>query len=638
MSGVCGWLAIDTGAEAAGVIHAMTEALPAPPHGVTGCVGLPPAGLGARTARAAGGFAEAGGVLAAFDGHPRWTDPALAARARAEGHAAALLEAWRRFGPGLLDHLGGAVSVAVMEPARRRLLVSVDRFGIHGLCYAEVAGGVVFGSTADAVRAHPLVAAPLCPQALHDYFYFVDRVPAPQTIWQGIAKLVPGECLVMDGGSLSRRRWWRLDYRPQDDADEAAMRDELRRRLDIAVRRSLEGEDTRKVAAFLSGGLDSSTVAGLFARAVDHPARAHTIAFEAARYDESPYARLAAEHFGMDHALLTVTPAEVEDAFEAIAIAYDEPFGNSSAVPAYLCARHARDSGIDCMLAGDGGDELFAGNARYVDDEVFQHYGRIPAAVRRLLIEPVALRLSPEGRFPPTRKVARYVRKARQPAPVRVTGDNVFRRLPAAAMLAPEVVAAVDVEAPRRLVEDIWAEAGSDHPLHRHLWLDLRLTLADSDLRKVSRMCELAGVRVRYPMLDDDLAAFSGRVPPQWLCRDGRLRAFYKDAFRGFLPDAILTKTKHGFGLPYLQFLTDHPPLRAMACDAIADLREAGLFRRDFLESELAALRHAGSGAGRGLGVAWDLVVLSRWLDSRRRPVGRRHVPPQPRLAAGAAP
>lgn len=633
MSGLCGWMGLDTGPDPSGIIHAMAEALPPPPHGATAAVGLIPAALGARTARGAGGFVEARGVLAAWDGYPRWSDPALASLMQSEGPGAALLEAWRRHGPGLLDHLRGETAVVVMEPARKRMLAAIDRFGIHGLCLAEVAGGVVFGSTADAVRAHPRVAAlvELSPQALYDYFYFVDRVPAPETIWQGMAKLVPGECLLYDRGTVSRRRWGRVTYAPDTRAGEAALRKELRGRLDAAVRRCLEGEDTRRVGAFLSGGLDSSTVAGLFAQAVDHPARAFTIAFEADRWDESPYARLAARHFGLEHDVLTVTEAEVDGAFEAIATAYDEPFGNSSAVPAYLCARRAREAGVEMMLAGDGGDELFAGNARYLSDAVFQHYGRLPQAVRRLLIEPVALRLSPDGRFAPARKVARYVRKARLPTPVRVTGDTVFRDRPAASILAPEVLAAVDPQAPQRLVQDIWNDAGSPHTLHRHLWLDLRLTLADSDLRKVGRMCELAGVRVRYPMLDDDLADFSGRVPPDLLCRGGRLRAFYKESFQGFLPDRILNKRKHGFGLPYLEFLASHPRLRAMACDAMADLKRAGLFRPEFLDAQTAALR---GGDRAGMSFAWDLVTLSRWLDSRRRPPATPPAPARPVVGA----
>ncbi|SOD90889.1 asparagine synthetase B family protein [Caenispirillum bisanense] len=628
MSGLCGWLGVETGPDPSGIVHAMAEALPAPPHGSTAAVGLPPAALGARTARGAGGFVEARGVLAAWDGYPRWTDAALAAVARSNGPGAALLEAWRRHGPDLLDHLAGEVAVAVLEPARKRLLVAVDRFGVHGLCWAEVRGGVVFGSTADAVRAHPAVETSLSAQALYDYFYFVDRVPAPETIWQGIGKLVPGECLLAEAGRVTRRRWGRVAYDPDRTAGEAGLQKDLRRHLDTAVRRCIDGEDTHQVAAFLSGGLDSSTVAGLFAQAVDHPARAVTVAFEDQRWDESPYARLAASHFRMDHDIVTVTPAEVEAAFEAIATAYDEPFGNSSAVPAYLCARRARETGVELMLAGDGGDELFAGNARYLSDAVFQHYGRIPAALRRAVIEPAALRLSPDSRIMPLRKVARYVRKARLPTPVRVTGDTVFRDQPAAGILAREVVAAVDPKAPERLVQAIWDDAGSDHPLHRHLWLDLRLTLADSDLRKVSRMCELAGVRVRYPMLDDDVADFSGRVPPDLLCRGGRLRAFYKDAFRGFLPDAILAKQKHGFGLPYLDMLTAHAPLRAMACDTLADLKGAGLFDAGFLDGQIRALR---AGDRAAVPLAWDLVTVGRWLVSRRHPPGRR---PQPALGA----
>lgn len=632
MSGFCGWIGGAYAGDGRGVLHAMLDRLPEPADMIRQAMAGAAGGLGCKVHPADGGFLVRDGLAVAWDGAPRWRDADLGAHARAHGHGSALLEGWRRHGAAVLERLAGHVSLAIVDPATGRALAAIDRAGVQTLAYAETpGGGLVFGGTVDAVTAHPALADradSLSAQAFHDYLYFVDRVPAPETIREGVRKLVPGECLVHEAGRTRVTRYWTMPYARDRGADKETLAARLREHLDTAVRRSVHGEAPNRLGAFLSGGLDSSTVAGLLAGAVpaDRPARAFTIGFEDARYDESDYARITAHHFGLDHDVTTVRPADVEAVFDAVATAYDEPFGNSSAVPALLCAQRARAAGVDLLLAGDGGDELFAGNARYLKDRVFQHYARLPAVLRKALIEPVAGRLSRDSRVTLLRKTARYVAQARLPMPVRVTREGLLAQMPADAVLAPDLLAEVDPDGPERLVTDIWQAAETPSDLMRFMALDLRLTLADGDLRKVGRMCALAGVRVRYPMLDDDVMAFSGTIPPELLCAGGRLRGFYKDAFADFLPRAILDKPKHGFGLPYLEFLRTDPALNAMAREAIHELKRENLFRPAFLDAEIAALSAPDGQEGDGaLSIAWDLVTLHRWLSRRRdRPVRAR--------------
>jgi asparagine synthase (glutamine-hydrolysing) len=147
------------------------------------------------------------------------------------------------------------------------------------------------------------------------------------------------------------------------------------------------------------------------------------------------------------------------------------------------------------------------------------------------------------------------------------------------------------------------------------MYLDLRITLADSDIRKVSRMCEIAGLRVRYPMLDDDLVAFSATVPPEFHTADGTLRAFYKKAVAGLLPSEILAKKKKGFGLPYMELLTGHRPLAELACDSLQSLKARGYFQSRFLD-EVTDDLNAGR-LGRFDGIAWDLMMLEKWFETR---------------------
>lgn len=611
MSGFCGWIAGSGPADVSTTLAHMASGLPAFGRCRDESFVGESAGLASRGDLKSSSGASSGGIWAVIEGAPRWIDPGLAAIANLNGHAAALISAWQRFGTDLCAHLHGAFAFAVIDGDKRKAACAIDRAGIHTLCWARSQGnGLVFGSTTDAVRAHHGVTASIDPLAIFSYLYFIDRIPAPATIYQEMHKLQPGELLTYDAGNIEVRRYWQISYAAaRESADMLA--DELRETLRRAVVRAVEPDAT--VGAFLSGGLDSSTVAGFLAQCIQRP-KAFTIGFEDRRFDESGYARIAAKHFGIDHHVLTVRSEHVLSAIQHTVRIYDEPFGNSSVVPTYHCALAAREAGIEVMLAGDGGDELFAGNERYLKDRIFQQYRRLPSALRALLIEPICQRLSPDSPFAPIRKAAKYVRLARQPMAVRVTMGNMFERLSPDSVLSSDLLAEIDLDAPHRHVSDIFDEVPTASDLQRFLYLDHRLTLADSDLRKVNRMCEIAGVGVRYPMLDDDVIALSGRIPPDLLCRGGRLRGFYKDAFKDFLPAEILTKKKHGFGLPYAQFLSTDARLRDLCCGSLEHLAGYGYFQTAFLNELIGRLRQ-----GKEVdGMVWDLVILSLWLESRR--------------------
>jgi asparagine synthase (glutamine-hydrolysing) len=613
MSGLCGWIEGDGVGDAAAILAQMAGSLPAFGRCRDETLIDDGAGLGSRGDPRTSSVASKDGVLAAIEGTPRWTRADLIATAKAEGFAAALVAAWQQLGPGLSDYLHGAFAFAIVDGKRRKAVCAIDRAGTHTMCWARSdGGGLVFGSTTDAVRAHPGITAAIDPLAIYMYLYYVDRIPAPATVYRGMQKLQPGEMVVFDAARIDVRRYWQISYvAASEPADvlAGALRDTLRQ----AVVRS--AAPVEAVGAFLSGGLDSSTVAGLLSEWMPHP-KAFTIAFEDHRFDESGYARISAERFGLDHHIFTVRPEHVLRAIEPAVRIYDEPFGNSSVVPTYYCALAAREAGVEIMLAGDGGDELFAGNERYLKDRIFQRYSRVPAMLRKLAIEPLCLRLSPDSTLALVRKAAKYVRLARLPLAVRATMGNVFGQWGVDEVLSSDLMADIDMDGPRGHAMRIFDEMPQASDLQRFLYFDHRVTLADSDLRKVNRMCELAGVSVRYPMLDDDVIALSARIPSELLCAGGRLRGFYKDAFRDFLPPQILAKQKHGFGLPYLQFLSTDASLRELSCESLRRLTGYGYFRPEFLDRLINQLRNRQDVDG----TVWDLVVLSLWLDSRRSP------------------
>ena len=616
MTGLCGWIgAFRDGPPPEGVLEAMAGGLPASRgaghHGrAEAAAGLHVRGWPGRCA-----LADHGGLWAGIEGYPRWTSDTLAGLAAERGHDAALIEAYRREGEGLFKHLAGPFSLAVIEPEAGRALLAVDRFGIHTLYYAaSPQGGLVFGATADAVRAHPAVDATITARELYTFlFHYV--CPAPGTIYREQRKLLPAQYLVFEGGEARSGFYWHMPYREDGPGDADALGQELEALLEQAVRRSVAEEDPAGLGAFLSGGLDSSTVVGLLGRVSGHRPKAVTVRVDRDSYDESSYAQAAARHYDAAYRDYTLTPRDVLDFIPRAAALYDEPFGNSSAIPAYYCARTARDGGIEVMLAGDGGDEIFAGNTRYLEQAVFEIYGRLPTALRSYLLEPIVFGL-PLGGLPLFRKARNYITRARTPLPDRLEAYNFWYLTAASEIFDEDVLAEIDAEAPLRLRREVYGRAGSESLVQRLMHLDLTAALADNDLRKVNRMCTLAGVRVRYPFLDEDLAAFSARVPPRLLTQGRRLRDFYKRALGHFLPPETLSKKKHGFGMPFEEWLKEDPKLRELAQDGLRAFRQRHYFKSAFLDRVIEG--HGRPQASDTDEIVWDVLMLELWLQAHQ--------------------
>jgi asparagine synthase (glutamine-hydrolysing) len=302
----------------------------------------------------------------------------------------------------------------------------------------------------------------------------------------------------------------------------------------------------------------------------------------------------------------------VLDAIPRIAEVHDQPFGNSSAVPAYYCAKLAREDGVETLLGGDGGDELFGGNARYATQYLYSLYGDLPAALRKRGIEPL-VSLFPEVGL--IGKLQRYIANASIPMPARYDNYNLLERLGAANVFTAEFLAAVDAHRPVRQVAQSYGEAEAKSLINRMLALDRKYTLADNDLPKVSRSCELAGVAVEYPLLNDELVAFSLRLHPEEKLKRTRLRYFFKKALDGFLPQDIIRKTKHGFGLPFGHWFVQHSPLRQLALDSLSDLKTRAIVRPEILE-ELTSSHVARHAEYFGT-MVWILMMLEQWFKVR---------------------
>jgi asparagine synthase (glutamine-hydrolysing) len=368
------------------------------------------------------------------------------------------------------------------------------------------------------------------------------------------------------------------------------------------------------VGAFLSGGTDSSTVTGMIGVVTGQAPRSFSIGFDAQGYDEMDFARIAARHFHSEHHEYYVTPGDVADAVPRIAAAYDQPFGNASAVPTYYCARLAKEHGVERLLGGDGGDELFGGNSRYAKQQVLARYWMIPAAARSHLIEPL-LRPAAFSRVPIVRKAKSYVEQARPPMPERYESYNLLERLGAERVFTSDFLAGVDRARPHTLMRVPFEAAHAKTLINQMLAIDAKFTLADSDLPKVTRMCELAGVDVAFPMLDDRVVSFAAGLPPHLKLKGTRLRYFFKEALRDFLPPEVIVKRKQGFGLPVGPWLQCHPPLTELARASCDSLRGRGIVRGEFLDW----LWRNGLGTHPAYygAMAWVLMMLGQWFESR---------------------
>ena len=550
-------------------------------------------------------------LCCAITGNIDWLDYELADIQLKRGPAHALQQAYRRHGIDLLAVVGGRFGLFLWDNAQKTGLVACDRFGQIPVYWSRLPdGGLVFGPTATSIGRLLGQRAQLSEQGIFNYLYF-HMVPGPATVFQGINKLLAAHALVFENGDWQPpMRYWTPDFREHADESFTDAAEEMLGLLASSVARLATGADT---GAFLSGGLDSSTVAGLLARHRPYP-KTYSIGFDADGYDEIKYARLASERFKTDFNTYYVTPEDVLAELPRIAAVYDEPFGNSSALPAYFCARFAAADGRERLLAGDGGDELFAGNERYIKQDVFERYALLPDWVRRSVLEPLVFKGMP-AEWPLVSKARSYIQQAKVPLPDRLQTYNFLNRLGATKIVTDELWHAVDLNLPLQLDRELYRHPESATRLNRMLYLDWHHTLADNDLRKVNRMCQLAGIEVEYPMLDDRLVEFSTRVSTPRKMRGNRLRDFYKRAVADFLPTEIINKPKHGFGLPFGVWMAEHMGLQELAADNLARMQRRRYVRPGFVDDIVRMQRdeHAGYYGE----FIWVLIMLELWLTAQ---------------------
>jgi asparagine synthase (glutamine-hydrolysing) len=524
-----------------------------------------------------------------------------------------IVHAYEEWGASCVERFRGMFAFAIRDERRDILFLARDRFGKKPIFYAIYDGTFVFASEMKAILADPRFSRQIDQEALAAYF-MLSYIPAPLTIFKGISKLLPGHTITIERGRVQHRRYWNLVFKPDRRRREADLVDELRGRLNEAVRIRLMSEVP--LGAFLSGGIDSSAVVAFMALSGDAPVNTFTIGFsgDTGSYDdERRYARMMSDRYGTRHHEFEVRP-DLSGVIESIVRSFDEPFADDGAIPSYYVCQTARQH-VTVALSGLGGDEAFLGYERYLGFRLGQWFNRVPAPVRAGIIRPLVGWL-PEPRLGGlgVNHVKRFVRAAVDDEALRYLGfvtkiaPDYRRRLFAGN--GPAAAAAADAAQERFLSH--YRQAPADDPLDRLLYCDIQTYLPDDILALTDRLSMCHSLEVRVPFLDHELFEFAATIPADLKMKWLQKKRLLKKSLAPLLPKPVLSHKKQGFVGPTSRWLkTD---LRSQILDVLSPQRLArhGMFDRTTVSRILSD--HFDGRETNDI-LIWSLVVFQTWFD-----------------------
>src|SRR5262245_54285330 len=530
-------------------------------------------------------------------------------RFRSNSDTETIVHLYEEKGAECIADLDGMFAIAIWDDRASRLTLARDGVGKKPLFYYRSDRVFVFASEIKALLAHPDVDVAIDQEAIPQYFIH-GYVPHPATFYKDIRHVEPGSYLTIEAdGRLASWRYWQLDYPPPSDVSSASRADAIdgiRERLAAAVERRLISDVP--LGAFLSGGIDSTIIVGLMSRFATEPVRTFSIGFDGDHaYDETGYARLAAERFKTNHTEFRVTPSAV-DLIDTLVWHHDGPFGDSSAVPMYLVSKLAREH-VTVVLTGDGGDELFAGYRRFWAALQFE---RLPRPVARAG-HAVFSRLPPRVHERHWLADARRFFLAAAVAPdERTIFWNALFYDDLAALLRPEFVRCLPPIDPLQALAAARARTIGRSALSRMLHLNFTSYLHDDLLVKVDRTTMANSLEARSPFLDRALIEFVAALPDRFKIEGRRTKAILRDAFPDLLPPQIERRGKMGFGVPvgawFRGSLREY--VRATLLSGTARYREMlnGAVVEGLVRRHLAGEINAGP-------QLWSVICFERWLQ-----------------------
>ncbi len=499
---------------------------------------------------------------------------ALGHRFKTASDSEVILHSYAQYGDEFIHRLNGMFAFALWDVPRQRLIVGRDRLGIKPLYVYRDARRLAFASEAKALLALPGISAEIDPAALHSYLN-LGYVAAPLSIFRGICKLPPASILIVQGRHVEERRYWRVSGAIERGMAEGEWVERIRARLDESVRMQMVSDVP--IGAFLSGGIDSSTVVGLMAKHSDQPIRTYAIGFKGTAaddyYNELPYARRVAELFHTQHQEIVVRP-DVISLLPRLLWHMDEPMSDTAFITTYLVSQFARRD-VTVILSGVGGDELFGGYRRYLGNHYQAYFDRLPGWARRGALT-LGERL-PSDRHSPLLNLSRlakgFLESAGLPFEERYRAYvQVFPLREVQRMLRLDGLVRPD------MIEAAFRHAGGGDSLNRMLAVDAETMLPDDLLMLTDKMTMATSLECRVPLLDHELVELAARMPEEVKIRGGRLKHAMKEAVSDLLPRDILNRKKRGFGTPMGAWLKEElaPVVRRLLSETVINGR--GLF------------------------------------------------------------
>jgi asparagine synthase (glutamine-hydrolysing) len=489
---------------------------------------------------------------------------------RTRSDTEAIVHAYEQFGPDCVAKLRGMFAFAIWDKRSRQLFMARDRVGKKPLYYSLLTNGtLVFGSELKCLLQHPEVQTEVNLEAVDAYFT-LGYVPDPLSIFTNIYKLPPGHHLIFKDGKVKVEEYWDFKFDRVASITEDECAAEVRRLLDDAVKVRLVSEVP--LGAFLSGGVDSSTIVGLMAGHMSQPVKTFSIGFNEDSYNELKYARLTAEKFGTDHHEFFVTP-EICEVVDDLVRHFDEPFADSSAIPTFMVSKLAREH-VTVALSGDGGDELFAGYTRYAVEKKREGFAKVPAFLRQGLMQPVS-RLLPHNA-----KGRNFIHNvALDPADRFLDSMSIFTTLNKELLYAGELRQFLKKR--NRFVDfkELARKVKTGSATDELLYIDSKTYLPGDILTKVDRMSMAASLEARAPLLDHKLIDFVTTIPSSLKLKGLETKYIMKKAVADLVPDEILNRPKQGFGVPIQEWINRQ--LRARIREELANLTSGN---RDYID------------------------------------------------------
>jgi asparagine synthase (glutamine-hydrolysing) len=543
-------------------------------------------------------------------------------RLRARGHqlttssdTEVIVHLYEEMGEDCVRELRGMFAFAIWDAARQRLFLARDRLGIKPLYYMKHRGRLIFASEIKAILQHPEVNAGLDPEAL-SHFLSLKYVPAPQTMFAGIHALEPGHTIICDQQHLSIRPYWKLSFAPGQNhrVTEADCTEQLDALLRECVKLHLVSDVP--FGAFLSGGVDSSTVVALMSQLLDTPVKTFSVGFggEGEAYSELPYARLVAKRYETEHHEILVGPEDFTNLAEKVIWHLDQPIADNACLANYmvseLAARH-----VKMVLTGEGGDELFAGYARYAGETLSPWFRFMPKQARSL-----ALGLGQHLPGLRRQKLALYA--LCQPNEVsRFTNwFPLFNRDMRTELLSDGFKRELPPATPETIFARHLADTDATDPLSRMLYVDTKLWLPDDLLARGDKMSMAASLEARVPLLDHKLVEFAASLPPHMKLRGLARKYLLKKVARRWLPSQVVDRKKQGFPMPFSVWFRGR--VRPFVRDLLSPgtIQRRGYFNAGYVQKLLD--QHEAGTADHGA-LLWGLLSVELWhrifLDSSRR-------------------